>query len=185
MSSNTIDNGQSGETAATPPRRILGLLPLTWWRAATISCAILLAFALATGMSMFEQFKAQIAHLQKQLVTVPQIKYISVLTDDQGQASLLVTMDITEGQLVLQRLSSLAEGREQSLQLWAINAAGRARSLGLLQSSGKTLRIPGTERDLLDAPQLGVSVEPKGGVEDEHGPSGAMLLKGALVQKAL
>lgn len=154
------------------------------WRAATIFCVIVLAFTAATGVSMFEQFKAQIAHLHKQLVTVPQIKYIAVLTDSQAQAFLLVTMDPQERVLVLQRVGNVTEGREESLQLWAMPATGRVRSLGLLGAS-KTLRIPATEADLQSVPQLGVSVEPKGGVADERGPSGAMLFKGALLQKAL
>ncbi len=154
------------------------------WRAATIFLVIVLAFMAATGVSMFEQFKAQIAHLHKQLVTVPQIKYIAVLTDAQAQPALLVTMDPQERALVLQRVGKVMEGREESLQLWAVPATGRPRSLGLL-GSNKTLRIPAAETDLQAVPQLGVSVEPKGGVADDRGPSGTMLFKGALLQKAL
>lgn len=154
------------------------------WRAATIFCVIVLAFVAATGVSMFEQFKAQINHLHRQLVNVPQIKYVAVLNDSQAQAFLLVTMDPQERALALQRVGSATEGREESLQLWALPATGRARSLGLLGSS-KTLRIPATEADLLSVSQLGVSVEPKGGVADDRGPSGPMLFKGALLQKAL
>ena len=165
-------------------QRVFGLYPVTWWRSATILCVILLGFAGATGMSMFEQFKAQIAHLQKQLVTVPQIKYIAVLTDVQGAPGLLVTLDPTQNALVLQRLGNVVEGREESLQLWALPSSGRARSLGLL-GSAKTLRIPATESDLRDIPQLGVSVESKGGVEDAQGPGGELLFRGALIQKAL
>lgn len=177
--SNDNDNGNATHTG-----RVLGLHPITWWRGATILCLILLAFAAATSLSMFEQFKAQIAHLQKQLVSVPQIKYIAVLTDAQGAAGLLVTLDPAQNALVLQRLGNVVEGREESLQLWAMPGAGSPRSLGLLGSS-KTLRIPATEGDLRGAAQLGVSVESKGGVEDAQGPSGAMLFKGAVIQKAL
>jgi anti-sigma-K factor RskA len=167
------------------PIRVLGFRPLSWWRAATVVCVILLVFAAATGMSMMEQFKAQMAHLQKQLVSVPQIKYLAVLTDAQGAAALLVTLDPSEPTLALQRVGSIKEGREDSLQLWALPASGAPRSLGLLASGSQTLRIPATEKDLRDVPQLGVSVESKGGVEDSHGPSGPWLLKGAVVQKAL
>ena len=177
-------NTDSHEKISPASDRVLGLHPLTWWQSATILCVILLVFAGAMGVSMFEQFKAQVAHLQKQLVTAPQIKYIAVLTDAQGAPGLLVTLDPTQPTLALQRLGSTVEGREESLQLWALPTSGRARSLGLLGSS-KTLRIPASESDLRDIPLLGVSVESKGGVEDAQGPSGELLFKGALVQKAL
>ena len=171
--------------ARTDADTLLGFRRISLWRAATIVCLILLGFALATGMSMFEQFKAQIAHLQKQLLSVPQIRYLGVLTDTKGAPALLVTQDPSEATLALQRLGSVVEGREDSLQLWALPAAGRPRSLGLLASGAKTLRIPVTESALRDVPQLGVSVESKGGVEDEHGPSGPLLFQGAWIQKAL
>jgi anti-sigma-K factor RskA len=186
MQAPTDNNPSSSQsTAAAAPVRVWGLTPLAWWRGFAIFFLILLIFAAATGMSMFEQFKAQVAHLQKQLLVLPQIKYIAVLTDGQGAPALLVTLDPTENSLVLQRLGSIKEGREDSLQLWALPASGAPRSLGLLASGSKTLRIPATEKDLREVPQLGVSVESKGGVEDSHGPSGPLLLKGAVVQKAL
>jgi anti-sigma-K factor RskA len=159
---NKLSSSQS--TAAAAPVRVWGLTPLAWWRGFAIFFLILLIFAAATGMSMFEQFKAQVAHLQKQLLVLPQIKYIAVLTDGQGAPELLVTMDPTENALVLQRVGSLKEGREDSLQLWALPASGPARSLGLLASGSKTLRIPATEKDLRDVSRLGVSAESKGGV---------------------
>ena len=184
MNTAPTDKPSHSNDNAIPAERVLGLRPIAWWRGIAIFCVILLVFAAATSLSMFEQFKAQIAHLQKQLVTVPQIKYISVLTDSQGAAGLLVTLDPTQNVLVLQRLGNVVEGREESMQLWALPASGKARSLGLLGSS-KTLRIPAAESDLRDIPQLGVSVESKGGVEDAQGPSGELLFRGALVQKAL
>ena len=65
-----------------------------WWRAATILCLVLLAVALATGMSMMEQFKAQIQHVQGQLKETAQVKYISVLNDDKHAPALLVTVSL-------------------------------------------------------------------------------------------
>ena len=140
MNTAPTDKPSHSNDNAIPAERVLGLRPIAWWRGIAIFCVILLVFAAATSLSMFEQFKAQIAHLQKQLVTVPQIKYISVLTDSQGAAGLLVTLDPTQNVLVLQRLGNVVEGREESMQLWALPASGKARSLGLLGSS-KTLRI--------------------------------------------
>ena len=39
-----------------------------WWRALAILLALLLFIGGATGLSLFEQFKTQIRHLQGQLV---------------------------------------------------------------------------------------------------------------------
>lgn len=156
-----------------------------WWRVAAIFALILLAVASATAFSLYEQFKAQMAHVQKQLATMPQIKYVAVLTDAQGAPGLLVTLDPSEQVLVLQRLNNVVEGREDSLQLWAMPANAKARSLGLLSVGHKTLRIPATEAQLRDALHLGVSAESKGGVDDAHGPSGTLIFKGAVIQKAL
>jgi anti-sigma-K factor RskA len=144
-----------------------------------------MAFATATGVSMFEQFKAQVNQLQTKLKNVAQIKFIAVLTDDKMAPALLVTLDPQDDALQIQRLNSVAEGREDSMQLWALAADGKPRSLGVLGSSGKTLRLPATEKTLADVPELAISVEAKGGVEQGRGPRLPYLFKGAVVQKAL
>src|SRR5664279_4007574 len=113
----------------------------SWWRAATVVCLLVMTIAAATGVSMFEQFTAQIQHLQTKLQNIGQIKYISVLMDDQQAPALLVTQDPQDGALQIQRLNDVAEGREDSMQLWAVTPNGKARSLGVFQSSGKTLRL--------------------------------------------
>jgi anti-sigma-K factor RskA len=157
----------------------------SWWRAATIGCLLVMAIAAATGVSMFEQFKAQVNQLQTKLKNVAQIKFIAVLTDDKMAPALLVTLDPQDDALQIQRLNSVAEGREDSMQLWALSADGKPRSLGVLGSSGKTLRLPATEKTLADVPELAISVEAKGGVEQGRGPRLPYLFKGAVVQKAL
>ncbi len=157
----------------------------TRWRIATALCLMVMAIATATGVSMYEQFKAQIQHLQGKLKDVPQIKYIAVLLDAKQSPALLVTLDPLDGALQIQRLSGVAEGRAQSLQLWALPAQGQPRSLGVLGGSGKTLRLPGDHSTLADVPRLAISVENKGGVESGAGPSLPYLFEGAVVQKAL
>ncbi len=156
-----------------------------WWRAATIGCLLVMAFATATGVSMFEQFKAQVNQLQTKLKNVAQIKFIAVLTDDKMAPALLVTLDPQDDALQIQRLNSVAEGREDSMQLWALAADGKPSSLGVLGGAGKTLRLPATEKTLADVPQLAISVEAKGGAEQGRGPRLPYLFKGAVVQKAL
>lgn len=169
------------EGSASPsPKGVSG-----WWRAATIVCMVLLSVAVATGFSMFEQFKAQIQHVQVQLKDTAQIKYIAVLTDAQHAPALLVTMALQDNALQVQRLNTVTEGREDSMQLWALSDGDPARSLGVLESKGKTLRLSATERDLASATRLAISVEDKGGVTQAKGPRLPFLFTGAVVQKAL
>ena len=156
-----------------------------WWRAAAITCLILLSVAAATGFSMFEQFKAQVQHLQGQLKDTAQIKYIAVLNDTNQAPAVLVTMALQDNALQVQRLNAVTEGREDSMQLWALSDGDPARSLGVLESKGKTLRLRATERDLASATRLAISVENKGGVTQATGPRLPYLFTGAVVQKAL
>jgi anti-sigma-K factor RskA len=155
------------------------------WRAATIACLLVLLIGFTTGASMFEQFKAQLAHLQHKLESTSQIKYIAVLLDAQQAPAMLVTLDQQEGALQIQRLNSVKEGREDTLQLWSLGAGTEPRSLGVLTSSGKTLRLATGEDALQGVTQLAMSVESKGGVAQTQGPRLPYLFQGALVQKAL
>ena len=156
-----------------------------WWRAATIFCLILLAVALATGMSMFEHFKAQIQHVQGKLKDTGQVKYIAVLQDEKQAPAMLVTMALQDNALQIQRLNAVSEGREDSMQLWALSDGDPVRSLGVLATKGKTLRLPATERDLASATTLAISVEDKGGAFTGNGPRLPYLFKGSVIQKAL
>lgn len=155
------------------------------WRAATIACLLVMAIAVATGVSMFEQFTAQIHHLQEKLQNTAQIKYIAVLLDGQQAPALLVTQDPRDGALQIQRLNNVAEGREDSMQLWALPVNGQPRSLGVLARGSKTLRIIADERTLVEVRQLAISVENKGGTAENARPSLPYLFVGAVVQKAL
>ena len=167
------------------------------WRAATIACLVVFAIVAATGMSLYEQLTAQIRHLQTKLQTTAQVKFIAVLLDDRGAPALLVTMDPQDKALQIQRLNSVVEGREDTMQIWALSsvssttssssatAGDKPRSMGILGSKVKTLRIPALEKDLVGITQLAVSVEDKGGVADAQGPRLPYLFQGAWVQKAL
>ena len=156
-----------------------------WWRAAAILCLVLLAVALATGVSMMEQFKAQIQHVQGQLKETAQIKYIAVLNDDKQAPAMLVTMALQDNVLQIQRLNAVSEGREDTMQLWAMSDGDPVRSLGILETKGKTLRLPATERDLASATTLAISVEDKGGARPGDGPRLPYLFQGSVIQKAL
>ena len=155
------------------------------WRAATIACLLILAFATATGVSMFEQFKAQIAHLQAKLQNTTQIKYLSVLVDDKQSPALLVTFDLLDNALQIQRLNEVTEGPQDTMQLWALSPTEPPRSIGILESRGKTLRIAANEKTFFNISGLAISVEKKGGVDVEKGPRLPYLFTGGLIQKAL
>jgi anti-sigma-K factor RskA len=157
----------------------------SWWRSATYACLVVLSIGIATGMSMFEQFKAQIEHVQGKLKDTAQIKYIAVLADDKQAPAMLVTMALQDNALQVQRLNAVTEGREDTMQLWALSEGDPVRSLGVLESKGKTLRLSATERDFASATTLAISVEDKGGVTQAKGPRLPYLFKGPVVQKAL
>jgi anti-sigma-K factor RskA len=155
-----------------------------WWRALSIFLALLLAIGLAAGVSLFEQFKAQVQHMQAQLTTVPHIKYISVLLDAQQKPAMLITLDPQDQRLQLQRLNTVLEGQEDSMQLWAVDGGGKPRSLGVLTGKLPMQGLAVNDADLADAKALSISVEAKGGVAPEQGPRLPYLFSGAFIQKA-
>ena len=155
------------------------------WRAATIFCLVVIAIASASGMSMYEQFKAQMNHLQTKLENVHQIQYISVLLDDAKAPALLVTLDPLDAAWQVQRLNRVVEGQEDTMQLWALPANGEPRSLGILTRGNQTLSLPVTDNALFEVPRLAISVEEKGGVEPGVGPRLPYLFEGTLIKKAL
>jgi anti-sigma-K factor RskA len=156
----------------------------TRWLAATLACLILLVIGAATMVSMYEQFKAQVTHLQAKLKSVPQIKFVAVLLDEKQLPAQLVTFDPLDGYLQIQRLNDLKEGPEDSMQLWALDESGRPLSLGVVTPKLKTSQMRVSEKILTQAKGLAVSVENKGGVEPDRAPRLPYLLTGALIQKA-
>lgn len=160
----------------------------SWWRALAILLALLLFIGGATGLSLFEQFKTQVRHLQGQLVKQSQIRQLAVLLDVQQQPAMLVTVDPISKLIQLQRLNEVSEGREDGLQLWALNGDQAPLSLGLIARRQQTpqLQLDAAALAALDsATELAVSVEGKDGVPEGQGPSLPWLFRGHLVDKAL
>ena len=106
------------------------------------------------------------------------------MADDKAAASMLVTFDPKSKKLTLQRVGAYEEAGDRSLQLWALPPTGGPKSLGVL-GRDKLLRLTAGERDVREVPTLAISLEPKGGVPSETGPTGPVLFKGALIQKML
>jgi len=129
-----------------------------WWRALAIVLLLALMLGWAASASLYEQLKAQVGHLQTKVANVPQIRHIAVLLDDKGAAAMLVTMDPQTGVLQLQRLNEVKEGREDSMQLWAVKDGQPPRSLGVIESKFKTLQLPAQEAALAGVTELAISV---------------------------
>ena len=155
------------------------------WLGVSVVLALVLLVGAATTASMYQQLKAQIGHLQERLAVTPQVRYVSVLLDAQELPALLVTMDPQAGVLQLQRLNEVKEGREDSMQLWALDGDKPPRSLGVIESKFKTLQLPVKEAALEGVTQLAISVENRGGVPEAVGPRLPYLFQGWLILKAI
>ncbi len=161
----------SARASATPGG---WLRSLALWRGATAAGALATAFAVVVGIG-----------LRDELRNAPAVQYVAVLSDDKSAASMLVTFDAGKRQLTLQRVGSYSEDRNKSLQLWALPPGGAApRSLGVL-GDAPALRLTASEADVRAVPALAISLEPKGGVPSERGPTGPVLFKGPLIEKTL
>ena len=177
---NTIDAEQSAlaierqrNAAAGKPQSQGGWLrSLALWRGATAAGALATVLAVVVGLN-----------LRDQLQNAPAVQYVAVLNDDKAAPSMLVTFDPKKKQLVLQRVGGFDEGNDKSLQLWALPPGGAPRSLGVLDKA-PALRLAASESDVR-VPALAISLEPKGGVPSEGGPTGPVLFHGALIEKTI
>ena len=160
------------------------LRSLTVWRVASAAGAVATVAAVTVGLNLRQELGSEIAKLQTQLQATPQIEYVAVLADDKAAASMLVTFDPKNKKLTLQRVGGYQEASDRSLQLWALPPSGGPKSLGVL-TNDKLLRLTAGENDVREVPTLAISLEPKGGVPSETGPTGPVLFKGALIQKMM
>jgi len=156
-----------------------------WWRALAILLVIVLLLAWAASTSMMTQLQAQIGHLQTRLIDIPQVRHVAVLLDKDQRPAMLVTHNPKEAALLLQRLNEVREGRDDSMQVWAIVGDQAPRSLGLVGSKYQTLQLPVSEADLQGVTEIGISAENKGGVPAGAGPSLPWLFKGWWVTKSI
>ena len=177
-------------------RRAMGL-----WRGAAFAGALATVAAVLVGVNLNHRVESQnsqlalVTHqstevaqqnvqLAAQLKATPEIQYVAVLADDKNAPSMLATFDPKNRTLTLKRVGDYREASDKSLQLWALPPFGKPQSLGVL-SDAKVIRLAAQEGEVRDVPTLAVSLEPKGGVPSERGPTGPVLFKGALLQTAL
>ena len=156
-----------------------------WWRALSIFLALVVLLGWALGASMYEQFKAQIHHLEAKLVEIPQVREVAVLLDDAQAPAMLMTYDPKTQKLQVQRLNDVKEGREQALHVWALTEGDTPRMLGVLTNKYKTQQLDVPAQALEGAQSLAISVENKDNGPRDGKPRQPLLFKGWLVQKAI
>ena len=173
-------------------RRALGL-----WRGAAVAAALAGVAAIVVGVNLSRevasnesqlaqarqqgsQLAAQNAQLAARMQAMPEIQYVAVLANDQSSPSVLVTFDPKKNMMTFKRVGGFQEGPDKSLQLWALMPSGGPKSLGVLGEQPMT-QMPAAEGEVKQMPMLAVSLEPKGGVPGEGGPTGPVLFKGALL----
>jgi anti-sigma-K factor RskA len=156
-----------------------------WWRALSIFLSLVVFIGWALTASMYEQFKAQIHHLEAKLVEIPQVRDVSVLLDEAQASAILMTYDPKNQKLQVQRLNDVKEGREQALHVWAIAEDDTPRMLGVLTNKYKTQQLDVPTQALEGARSLAISVENKDRGPYKGKPQQPWLFKGWLVQKAI
>ena len=178
---------QAGPSRAGGSERGFGW-GLAFWRGATGVAALASVVAGLVAVGIQREGGETIARLQTELsaqaAKQSRIEYVAVLTDAQGQArgpEILVTFDAQRQRLLLQRVGGYHEASDKSLQLWALPPGGKPRSLGVL-GQDKLLQIAAGADSVREVPALAISLEPKGGVPSEGGPTGPVLFSGSLIR---
>lgn len=118
----------------------------------------------------------------KAIDTQPQINYVATLSDDKANTALLLTADDERHALSVRLVGNAPVPDDKTLQLWAVPKQGAPRSLGLLADKPQTQLALSRGAIGADVALLAVSLEPKGGSPDPHGPTGPILYKGNWVR---
>ena len=175
---------QAARTAVKPDKGWWSNLNL--WRGLSSMGVGVAAVALMVGVnlnSINTKLGGEVQELNARLSATPEIQYVAVLADDKAAASMLVTFDPKTQRLTLKRVGGFQTAADKSLQLWALPQTGGAKSLGVLGNDA-VVKLAATGNDV-NVPLLAISLEPFGGVPSSGGPTGPVLLKGALIQTAL
>jgi anti-sigma-K factor RskA len=119
--------------------------------------------------------------LLAQRPAAPVLQQVAALTDEQAHTALVVTADRAAGRIDVRVARGLAVPSDRTLQLWAIDRAGKPRSLGILADNRSASLALDARAVGADVMLLAVSLEPKGGSPNPAAPTGPVLYKGAWV----
>jgi anti-sigma-K factor RskA len=106
-------------------------------------------------------------------------RQVAVLSDAQAHTALLVTADPRRHRLEVRVASEVRTPDDRTLQLWAIDRAGKPRSLGILPDNRSADLALDARATGPDVALLAISQEPKGGSPDPNAPTGPVLYKGS------
>ncbi|WP_434033451.1 anti-sigma factor [Cupriavidus sp. a3] len=142
-----------------------------FWRGAAAAMAVVTVLSIGIGMQVAQQREAAPAAV------------IAVLNDDQAQPAMLVSWDAGARSLIVRRLDHVKLSEQQVLQLWALPAGGKPRSLGVIGRAPQVRLAMAAPPAAV--PALAVSIEPTGGSPNADGPSGPVVFKGPVLHSPL
>lgn len=177
---------QTARTAAEDARseQSTGWRSLALWRTLAFGGVLATALAVLQMGQLDQRHTAAVAQLQQRLDAAPVIEYVAVLSGGSEKKPILVQFNPKTQQLTLKRLGANDVAADKSLQLWALAPGQAPRSLGVL-GTAPIERIAAGVDAVGGVPSLAISLEPRGGVSSERGPTGPVLYQGALVQTVL
>jgi anti-sigma-K factor RskA len=149
-----------------------------WWRFWRDDAARPWAgIAFAAGAAALGLAAALVTHAPWRQDATP--RQVAVLTDAGAHTALLVTADERRHRLEVRVAREVQTPDDLTLQLWAIDRAGKPRSLGILPDNrGADLALDARATGA-DVAMLAISLEPKGGSPDPNAPTGPVLYKGS------
>jgi len=112
----------------------------------------------------------------------PALQQVATLTDEQARTALVVAADAARGRIDVRVAQGVTVPADRTLQLWAIDTAGKPRSLGILPDNRSASLALDARAVGADVMLLAISLEPKGGSPDPNGPTGPILYKGSWVR---
>lgn len=167
-----------------PATRSTGWRSLALWQTLAFSGILATVLLLLNSGQVESRYRATVADLQNRLAGAAAIEYVAVLSGERAGASILVQFDPKNRRLTLKQIGSLDVASDKSLQLWALPPGQSPRSLGVLGDT-PLQRIDASPSAVSGVPTLAISLEPRGGVPSERGPTGPVLYQGALLQTVL
>ena len=169
---------------AQDARRSTGWRSLALWRTLAFGGVLAAVLAVLNAGSVQDRLRATVADLQRRLDAAAVIEYVAVLSGQRANVSILVQFDPKNRRLTLKQTGPVDVAADKSLQLWALPPGQSPRSLGVL-GDAPVQRIEASQSEVAGVPTLAISLEPRGGVPSERGPTGPVLYQGALLQTVL